>query len=121
MEMKDIIDLGNKVFDRLIDAYGETAESRTLFLYGITTNTRWSIIGSDHWVLVQADGVFMDFEDPILSDLSQQWLAIRADQEKAETAARLQKFKDEYTRPTPKDGDTFTFWSDGGTFREIRL
>ena len=119
--MKDIIDLGNMVFDRLIEAHGEIPESRILFLYGITTNTKWSMPGSDRWVLVYTDGVTANFEDPVLAELSAQWLAIRSAQDQVAFAERLKRFREEYEKPMPKDGDTFSFWSDPGTFREIRL
>jgi hypothetical protein len=119
--MKDIIDLGNMVFDRLIQTHGESQESRMLFLYGITTNTKWGVLGSDHWVLVHADGVTASFDDPVLTDLSGQWLAIRSAQDQAAFTERLKRFREEYEKPAPKDGDTFNFWSDPGTFREIRL
>lgn len=119
--MKDIIDLGNRVFDRLIEEHGETQESRTLFLYGITTSTKWSIIGSDKWVLVHADGVMINFEDDQLAALSNEWRSIRDEQDKAALADRLKRFREEYEKPTPKDGDTFDFWSGSGHFREIRL
>ena len=119
--MKDIIDLGNMVFDRLIEAHGEIPESRILFLYGITTNTKWSMPGSDSWVLVYTDGVTANFEDRVLAELSAQWLAIRSAQDQAAFAERLKRFREEYEKPMPKDGDSFSFWSDPGTFREIRL
>ena len=119
--MKDIIDLGNKVFDQLISEHGESQESRMLFLYGITTQTRWSIVGSAKWVLVHADGVSLNFEDPVLAELSDQWMKIRAEQSRLQLADRLKRFKAEYERPSPKDGETFNFWSDSGNFREIRL
>jgi hypothetical protein len=119
--MKDIIDLGNLVFDRLIEAYGETQESRMLFLYGITTSTSWSVLNSEKTILVQSEGVSLNFEDPVISKLSSQWQSIRAEKDKAALAERLRRFKEEYEKPAPKDGDTFNFWSDPGTFREIRL
>jgi hypothetical protein len=119
--MKDIIDLGNMVFDRLIQTHGEIPESRMLFLYGITTNTKWTMMGSDRWVLVHADGVTANFDDPALAELSSQWLAIRSAQDQAVFTERLKRFREEYEKPAPKDGDTFNFWSDPGTFREIRL
>jgi hypothetical protein len=119
--MKDIIDLGNMVFDRLIESHGESNESRTLFLYGITTSTKWSVLGSEKWVHVHAGGVSCNFEDPILSKLSSQWQSIKAAQDKIELAERLKKFRAEYEKPSPKDGDTFNFWSDSGAFREIKL
>ena len=119
--MKDIIDLGNAVFNRLVEAHGEIQESRLLFLYGITTNTKWTLFSSDLWVLVHADGVTANFEDPVLADLSGQWLTIRSAQDQAAFAKRLKQFREEYERPAPKDGEIFSFWSDPGTFREIRL
>jgi hypothetical protein len=119
--MKDIIDLGNKVFDRLIEEYGETQDSRMLFLYGITTSTKWSIVGSDRWVLVHADGVSINFEDARISSLSSEWQMIRAEKTKTDLAERLKRFRAEYEKPTPRDGQTFNFWSDSGDFREIQL
>ena len=119
--MKDIIDLGNKVFDRLVEEYGESQESRMLFLYGITTSTKWSIIGSDKWVLIHADGVMTNFDDGRLADLSEQWRSIRDEQSKVAVANRLKTLREEYEKPSPKDGETFNFWSDSGSFREIRL
>jgi hypothetical protein len=119
--MKDIIDLGNLVFDRLIEAHNEDPESRTLFLYGITTGTSWNVINSEKTLLIQSDGVVLNFEDVVISKLSSKWQQIRIEQDKAALAERLKRFKAEYEKPSPKDGDTFNFWSDSGTFREIRL
>ena len=113
--------MGNQVFDRLIESHGETSESRLLFLYGITTNTRWDVLNSTKWVHVQADGVTLNFDDSVIIELGNQWNRIKSDQDQAETASRLRKFREEHERPTPRDGDTFSFWSDPGTFREIRL
>lgn len=119
--MKDIIDLGNLVFDRLVEAHGETQESRMLFLYGITTGTAWQVLGSDKSVLVHSDGVTLNFEDLTISHLSSKWQEIRAEKDKAALAERLRRFREEYEKPAPRDGETFNMWSDPGTFREIRL
>lgn len=119
--MKDIIDLGNLVFDRLIEAHGESNDSRMLFLYGITTATKWNIAGSDKWLLIHSDGVSTDLDDPIIAKLSSGWQATKEAKDKAALAERLKRFREEYEKPAPKDGDTFNFWSDPGTFREIRL
>jgi hypothetical protein len=121
MELNDIIDLGNRVFDRLIEAHGEIEESRMLFLYGITTATRWDVNGKDLWVLVQQDGVFSNFNDPVITGLSNRWQVIRQNRTKAEVENRLKRFREEYERPAPKDGEVFNFWQGGETFREIRL
>lgn len=119
--MKDIIDLGNLVFDRLIEAHGESNDSRMLFLYGITTTTKWNIIDSDKWLIIHSDGVSANFEDAIIADLSSRWQATKDAKDQAALAERLKRFREEYEKPSPKDGDTFNFWSDPGTFREIRL
>jgi hypothetical protein len=119
--MKDIIDLGNSIFDRLVEAHGETNESRLLFLYGVTTDSRWSVLGSEKWVHIHSSGVSCNFEDLVISKLSAQWQEIKAEQSKAELAERLKRFREEYEKPSPKDGDTFNFWNDPGTFSEIRL
>ena len=42
--MKDLIDLGNLVFNQLIKEHGEIEESRLLFIYGVTTGTQWSVL-----------------------------------------------------------------------------
>jgi len=121
MELIDVIDLGNRVFNRLIDAHGEIEESRILFLYGITTSTRWDISGTGRWVQVHDGGVSCNFEDDVIDILSSKWQQIKSQRTQLAVEARLKKFRDEYERTTPKDGETFNFWQGGETFREIRL
>jgi hypothetical protein len=79
------------------------------------------VINSEKTLLIQSDGVVLNFEDVVISKLSSKWQQIRIEQDKAALAERLKRFKAEYEKPSPKDGDTFNFWSDSGTFREIRL
>ena len=72
--MRDIIDLGNSVFDRLIQAHGEIGESRILFLYSITQGTTWTIINSDKIISVTTEGVSSNFEDQIIQELHLTWI-----------------------------------------------
>ena len=50
--MKDLIDVGNLVFDRLVSDHGELSESRTLFLYGVTTGNTWFVLDSAKWITI---------------------------------------------------------------------
>jgi hypothetical protein len=119
--MKDLIDLGNLVFSQLIKDHSEIEESRLLFLYGVTTSTRWNVINSSKWILVESTGLSKNFVDPILDNLDLEWKALKVKFDKAAIDLKLEKARAEYDRPQPKSGDTFEFWSNSGSFREIKF
>lgn len=117
--MKDIIDLGNKVFDNLIDKYGELSESRTLFLYGITMGTTWFIINSTKTILIEENGIIKNFDDPIINDLNEQWKAVKFEKERRAANIILSKIKGE--GHTPKDGEIYNFWQNEEPFRDLNF
>lgn len=119
--MRDIIDLGNKVFDHLIEAHGEIQESRMLFLYHITTGTPWHILGTDKFLIVEEGGVTKNFEDRFLDELTLEWKKIKFNRE-YEAAQRIKRaISPENQANSPKDGDVFNFWGNEGEFREIKM
>ena len=105
----DVIDIGHRVFDRLVDFYGEDPQSRLLFLAGCTTGFDWFVINSDKTVLVTEDGISANFEDEVITQINNE---IQAEKRKlAEELAKkitkeLEKGRDKF-----KDGDTYEFWS----------
>lgn len=116
--MKDIIDLGNLVFNQLVKDHGETEESRLLFLYNITVNEPW-IINITKTVQLSEAGVLINFEDSVISDLNAEWKQIlfnrelaKADKQRESMNANINKFK---------DGDTFEFWQNETPWREINF
>jgi hypothetical protein len=119
--MKDLIDLGNLVFNHLIKEHHEIEESRLLFLYGVTTSTKWSVINSNKWILIEPSGLSKNFTDSVLESLDSEWKNLKLQFDKAAIDLKLAKARAEYDRPQPKAGDTFEFWSDSGSFREIKF
>jgi hypothetical protein len=117
--MNDIIDLGNLVFNHLVEQCSELEESRVLFLYGITQGTPWQIIDSDKWVTVTVDGIAMNFEDQALTDLHDQWHLI-VNAKKTEAMNQLISKLKGSTREL-KDGDIVEFGASSGEFREINF
>lgn len=117
--MKDLIDVGNRVFDRLILAHGEMPESRTLFLYGITTGTTWTIIDSTKWINIEKTGITKNFEDSEIDQADRDWKF----QLESQTQAAAQKIIDKIKPKNdgPRDGDTYEFWRNDGPWREIKF
>lgn len=119
--MKDIIDLGNKVFDHLIEAHGELPESRTMFLYGITMASTWFILGTNKTLIIEEGGITKNFEDRYLDELSAEWKKIKFNREYVAAQEIKRLISPENQASSPKDGDTFNFWSNEGEFREIKI
>lgn len=105
----DVIDIGLKVFDRLVDKYGEDPESRLLFLAGCMTGYKWFVINSDKTLLVTDRGISATWEDDVFTQINANLQAEKRkhDEEVAKKfAAELEKSKDKF-----KNGDTYEFWS----------
>jgi hypothetical protein len=117
--MKDIIDVGNLVFDRLISDYGELSESRTLFLYGITTGTTWFVLDSAKWITIDQTGITKNFDDSVIEGIDQDWKNLILSKEAAKADKIIQQIKPKNNGP--KDGDTYEFWKNEGPWREISL
>lgn len=116
--MKDIIDLGNLVFDQLVKAHGELPESRTLFLYGITTGSDWVVLGTQKTVMIDKTGVTKNFEDPIIDSHHASWLEMTKRAEVSKAQEVLSKIKRE---DRLKDGDIIEFGKSSGEWREINF
>lgn len=119
--MRDLIDLGNQVFNVLKDKYGEIEESRMLFLYFITQKNRWDILGSNHWIVLDVSGIVKNFADPEIDQLNQEWLALKERVDYEFLVNKLNHLRKEYDRPAPKDGDIWEFGANSGTFRDIYI
>jgi len=119
--MKDLIDLGNLAFNQLIKEHGEIEESRLLFLYGVTTSTRWHVINSQKWLSVEDAGLIKNFKDLTLEELDRTWKSLKIEKDSALLNAKLAKMRAEYDRPQPKSGETFEFWTGSESFREIKF
>jgi hypothetical protein len=117
--MRDLIDLGNLAFDQLVKEYGESPEGRLLFLYGVTNSTRWNLLNSSKWVLIEADGLSKNFEDATLSEIDASWKALKSKADADSAKKRLDTMRAEYDRPAPTAGDIFEFGKSSGEFREI--
>ena len=117
--MRDVIDLGNRVFDQIIKVHGESPESRVLFLYGITTNTEWFIPGTNKSLIVSIDGIHKNFADALLDSLNVEWkdLVTRITQKRNDDA--LSRMRKEYEF-TLSEGDTIEFGNTTKT-REIQF
>ena len=115
----DVIDIGHKVFDRLVDSYGEDPQSRLLFLAGCTTGFDWFVINSDKTVLVTEDGISANFEDEVITQINDE---IQAEKRKLseELAKKITK-ELEMGRDKFKDGDTYEFWSNNSNNINIDL
>lgn len=119
--MKDLIDLGNKVFDHLIEAHGELPESRTMFLYSITVGSTWYILGTNKCLTIEEGGLSKNFEDRFLEEIGLEWKKIKFNRE-YEAAQKIKRaISPENQANSPKDGDTFNFWGNEGEFREIKM
>lgn len=116
--MKDIIDLGNLVFDQLIAEHGELSESRTLFLYGITTNTTWQILNSQKWVTITQEGVLKNFEDKAIDAYDRAWKKQLKTVEVDQARKVINAIKRE---DNLKDGDIIEFGKSSGEWRNINL
>ena len=119
--MKDIIDLGNRVFDRLIEAHGELQESRTLFLYSITQGSTWFILGSNLQILIEEGGVTSNFEDPVILAIDKDWKDSKIRKEYKAAQEIKKKINPDNQNHSPKDGDIFNLWTTETEFREINL
>jgi hypothetical protein len=119
--MKDLIDLGNKVFDILVKDHGEDLTSRTLFLYAISVDSPqpWYVLGSDKRVMITQSGVSISFQDDAISSLNLEWTKLIDDKKAAQADQVLSKIKSQNF--SPKDGDTFNFWENEGPWKEIKL
>jgi len=105
----DLIDIGNRVFDRLVDTYGEDPESRLLFLAGCTTGYEWFVINSDKKLLITDNGISLNFEDSVISQINFELTELKKKREQ-EIAERITQ-EMERSRDKFKDGDTYEFWS----------
>jgi hypothetical protein len=119
--MKDLIDLGNLVFAQLIKEHGELEESRMLFLYGVTTSTRWTILDSAKWVLIDRDGLLYNFEDSVLADLANTWTTISESMKAANVKKYLDKERSTYESSQPKPGEIREWFGQETPWREINL
>ena len=119
--MKDLIDLGNLVFTQLIKEHGELEESRMLFLYGVTTSTRWTVLDSAKWVLIDRDGLLYNFEDSVLADLANTWTSISESMKAANVKKYLDKERSNYESSQPKPGEIREWFSQETPWREINL
>lgn len=119
--MKDLIDLGNLVFNQLIKDHSEIEESRMLFLYGVTTSTQWSVLNSDKWLLIEPAGITKNFSDQTIDDLNLEWKSLKNSHDQKVVDLKLARMRSEYDRPQPKDGEIIEFWSGSNTFREIKF
>ena len=114
--MKDLIDLGNLVFDQLIAEHGELAESRTLFLYGITTGSSWQVLNSQKTLVIDKGGVSKNFEDKAIDAYDRAWKNLIKEAELTHARQVLNAIKRE---DNPKDGDTIEFGKSSGEWRNI--
>ena len=117
--MKDLIDVGNLVFDRLISDHGELSESRTLFLYGVTTGNTWFVLDSAKWITIDPTGVLKNFEDSVIEKIDEEWKSLLLAKEITKANKVIQQIKPKNNGP--KDGDTYEFWKNEGPWREISL
>lgn len=115
----DLIDLGNLAFNRLIEKHGEIEESRLLFLYGVTTGSRWQIYESAKWIQIENEGIVKNFEDDGLDSLNLKWRSLSTKVQEDKVAAKLKQMREEYDRPSPKPGDTFEFGKSSGEWRNL--
>ena len=105
----DVIDIGHKVFDRLVDSYGEDPESRLLFLASCTTGFEWFVINSDKQLTVTDHGISANFEDEVITQINaeiKEELRNRDEAVAKKFAQEMERGRDKF-----KDGDTYEFWS----------
>jgi hypothetical protein len=115
----DVIDIGNKVFDRLIAEYGEDPGGRLLFLAGCTTGFDWFVLNSDKTLTVSEFGISANFEDEVITQINEELAAARRSREEAAAAnfaKELEKGRDKF-----KDGDTYEFWSNNSNNININI
>lgn len=115
----DVIDIGNKVFDRLIAEYGEDPGGRLLFLAGCTTGFDWFVLNSDKTLTVSEFGISANFEDEVITQINNEITSAKRIREEAAAAKftkELEKGRDRF-----KDGDTYEFWSNNGNGININL
>lgn len=117
--MTDIIDFGNLVFNRLIEFHGESEEDRLLFLYGVTSNSTWSVINSSKWVRIEASGLSKNFEDSELDKINLTWMT-KLDQAAQSEALRITN-EIGPNSSFPRDGETYEFWKNEGPWRDIKF
>lgn len=118
--MKDIIDLGNRVFDRLTEAHGESKEARLLFLYGITVGNDWHIPGTNKVIRVSIDVLSKNFSDPLIDEMFDSWRNAVANIDRDRNERALVKMQAEYEFHV-KPGDVYEFGKSSGSWREVGL
>jgi len=119
--MKDLIDLGNLVFNRLVSDHGEIEEFRMLFLYQLTTSTTWRIMNSNHWIQFDRNGVIKNFNDPEIDKLDAEWKALKLVVDIEFLNRKLEIMRSEYDRKAPKDGEIWEFGASSGPFRSLNF
>lgn len=115
----DVIDIGHKVFDRLIAEYGEDPDSRLLFLAGCMAGFDWHVINSDKKLIISEVGVSANFNDDVINQINIELKEIQRikDEEVAKNFAKeLSKGRDKF-----KDGDTYHFWGDDSNNTNINI
>jgi len=65
-----LVDIGNRVFDRLVDAYGENPADRLDFFHHVMAEQPWNLLGSaGSTVKVSITEISFNFEDEILNQI----------------------------------------------------
>jgi len=118
--MRDLIDLGNLVFNRLISDHGETEAGRLLFLYGITIGSDWHDRSTNKVVNISLSGVSHNFGDPVISKLNEEWVKIIQEIDIRRNAQALAKMRAEYEIQL-KPGDIYEFGKSSGEFRQLNF
>lgn len=119
--MKDLIDLGNLIFNQLVSNHGEIEESRMLFLYQLTTSTTWHILNSNHWIQFDRNGVIKNFNDPEIDKLDAEWKALKLAVDIDFLNRKLEIMRSEFDRKAPKDGEIWEFGASNGPFRSLNF
>lgn len=119
--MKDLIDLGNQVFNVLKERHNEIEESRMLFLYFLTEKKTWSIINSTKTILIEKDGITKNFSDSKIDALNLEWLSLKQQVDYTFLTNKIARLRAEFDRPAPKDGDVWEFGGSGGTFKNMKF
>ena len=115
--MKDIIDLGNLVFDQLVIEHGELEESRVLFLYDITKGNDWQVLNDIKVIRIDNSGVTKNFEDLVIEKLNDSWRSVVSQRDSIASAAISDQMKSQIKEL--KDGDIIEFGKSSGPWREI--
>lgn len=124
----NLVDIGNKVFDRLVAAHGENPAERIAFFQCIMSNQPWFLPSwtkdnPDARLSISNEGIWFGLEDAVIDELNLQIRAIGQDKLEKEQADYIKKERVEREKAELmlKDGAIYNFWENNKDSTNIEI